>query len=90
MFRPMRRCGQQLKLNECIEILKAEPEECSLFWEITDIRTVSPWITGTANKTANSIFTVQKMAIKLIPYRAVIRFPIVYMTKASVKKENGL
>lgn len=25
MFRPMRRCGQQLKLNECIEILKAEP-----------------------------------------------------------------
>ena len=25
MFRPMRRCGQQLELNECIEILKAEP-----------------------------------------------------------------
>ena len=25
MFRPMRRCEQQLELNECIEILKAEP-----------------------------------------------------------------
>lgn len=90
MFRPMRRCGQQLELNECIEILKAEPRGVLSLLGDNGYPYGIPMDHWYCEQDGKLYFHGAKMAIKLIPYRAVIRFPIVYMTKASVKKENGL
>ena len=89
MFREMRRFGQQISTEECIQILKEQPRGVLSVLGDDDYPYGIPLDHWYCEENGKLYFHCAKTGHKLDAVRKLIRSATVYMTRASVKKVTG-